>query len=58
MLLKAAAALLLAWLLGVSGLFATDSRIHVFLLVGLLLLLIGVLKARDAAAARRKPHVS
>src|SRR5687767_13024828 len=57
MFMRGAAALLVVWLVGVSGLFETDSRIHALLLVGLLLLLIGVLKTRDATAARVKPNV-
>ena len=54
MLLNVALALLVAWLAGVLGPYEADSRIHVLLLLGLLLFLIGVLKARDAAAVRRR----
>ena len=53
MLLNAALALLAAWLLGALGAFNGGSLIHVLLLVGLMLLLLGVLKARDAAAANK-----
>jgi len=52
MLLKMAFVLLIAWLLGVLGLYRIGDLVHVLLLVGLMLLLLGALKARDAAAAR------
>jgi hypothetical protein len=52
MLLKTAAVLLIVWLLGVLGLYRIGDLVHVLLLVGLLLLLLGTLKARDAAASR------
>jgi hypothetical protein len=52
MLLKIAFVLLVAWLLGVLGLYRIGDLVHVLLLVGLMLLLLGALKARDAAAAR------
>ena len=52
MLLKMAFVLLIAWLLGVLGLYRIGDLVHVLLLVGLLLLLPGALEARDAAAAR------
>ena len=52
MLLKIAFVLLSAWLLGVLGLYRIGDPVHVLLLVGLMLLLLGGLKARDAAAAR------
>ena len=52
MLFKAAFVLLGAWLLGVFGLYSIGDLVHVLLLVGLMLLLLAVLKARDAAAAR------
>lgn len=50
MLLKSAFVLLIAWLFGVLGLYRIGDLVHVLLLIGLLLLLLGVLKARDAAA--------
>ena len=53
MLLKAAVLLLIAWLLGVVGVYNVGTLVHVLLLVGLMLLLLGVLKARDAAARGR-----
>ena len=52
MLLMVAVALLVAWLLGVLGLYRIGELVHVLLLVGLMLVLLGALKARDAAAAR------
>ena len=54
MLLKIAFVLLIAWLLGVLGLYRIGDLVHVLLLAGLMLLLLGALKARDAAAARRR----
>lgn len=48
-LIKIALALLLVWLVGVLGPFNIGTGMHVLLLVGLMLLLLGVLKARDAA---------
>ena len=52
MLLKTAFALLIVWLLGVLGLYRIGDLVHVLLLVGLMLFLLGALKAGDAAAAR------
>ena len=52
MLLKIAFVLLIAWLLGVVGLYRIGDLVHVLLLVGLMLLLLGTLKARDAAVDR------
>jgi hypothetical protein len=51
MLLKMAFALLVVWLLGVIGLYDIGDFVHGPLLIGLMLLLLGVLRARDAAAA-------
>ena len=50
MLLKVAVLLLITWLLGIVGLYNLGPLVHVLLLAGLMLLLLGVLKARDAAA--------
>ena len=47
-LLKAALLLLAVWLVGVLGLYEAGNLVHVLLLVGLLLLLLGTVKARDA----------
>ena len=52
MLLKISFVLLIAWLLGVLGLYRIGDLVHVLLLVGLMLFLLGALKARDAAAVR------
>jgi hypothetical protein len=52
MLLKIAFVLLIAWLLGMLGVYRIGELVHLFLLVGLMLFLLGALKARDAAAAR------
>jgi hypothetical protein len=42
--------LLAAWLLGVIGLYELGRAVHVLFLVGLMLLMLGVLKGRDATA--------
>ena len=52
MLIIIACVLLTAWLLGVLGLYSIGDLVHVLLLVGLMLLLLGVLKARETATAR------
>ena len=49
MLLKIGLALLLVWLLGIIGVYRLGQNVHIFLLIGLMLLLVGFLKARDAA---------
>jgi hypothetical protein len=54
MLLTAAALALGVWLLGVVGAYDLGALVHVFLLGGLMLLLVGVLKSRDEAAAAFK----
>ena len=51
MLLKIAVLLLVAWLIGVLGVYNIGDAVHVLLLVGGMLLLLGALKARDRAAA-------
>ncbi len=55
MLFKAALTLLVVWLLGMFGVYGAGDLVHIFLLVGLMLLLLAVLKARDAAI---RPPVS
>lgn len=57
MLLKAALLLLFVWLLGAVGIYDVGTVVHALLLVGLMLLLLAVLKGRDAAAPanRREP---
>jgi hypothetical protein len=52
-LLKVAFLLLGVWLLGVAGIFDAGTLVHVLLLVGLMLLLLGALKTRDGAAKSR-----
>jgi predicted phage tail protein len=52
MLLKAAFVVLAVWFVNVLGLYEAGDLVHVLLLVGLMMLLLGVLKARDAALHR------
>lgn len=52
MLFKSSFILLGAWLLAVLGLYRIGELAHVLLLVGLLLLLLAVVKSRDAAIRR------
>jgi hypothetical protein len=52
MLLKAALVLLVVWLVGVLTPYDVGQLVHVLLLVGLMLLLLGFLKAREGATAR------
>lgn len=49
MLLKAAILILAVWFVGALGLSEAGNAVHALLLVGLMTLLLGVLKARDAA---------
>ena len=49
MLFTTALVLLAAWFLGVLGAYSAGPLVHVLLLMGLFVLLIGFLKARDAA---------
>jgi hypothetical membrane protein len=55
MLFKAALVLLAGWLLGLVGVYPVGDLVHVFLLVGLMLLLLAMLKARDAALRPPQP---
>src|SRR5688572_32181974 len=50
MFIKAGFVLLVVWLLGILGVYRGGTLVHVLLLVGLMLLLLGFLKARDTAA--------
>ena len=52
MLFKIAFVLLVAWLLGVFGVYSGGDLVHVLLLIGLMLLLLAFLRARDAAVRR------
>ena len=56
MLLKAAVMPLFLWLLGVAGIFDVGTIIHVLLLVGLMLPLLGFLKGHEAAARAKRPE--
>ena len=49
MLLKIGLVVLVAWVLGIVGVYRLGQNVHVFLLVGLMLVLLGFLRARDAA---------
>lgn len=59
MLFKISLLMLGLWLVGVSGLVAVGQAIHVFLLVGIMLLLLSLLRSRDEVArqARNGPTV-
>ena len=52
MLFKIALVLLAAWLLGVVGVYNVGVLVHVLLLVGLMLLLLAFVRAREAALRR------
>jgi hypothetical protein len=52
MLFRVAFVLLIAWLLGVLGLYRVGDLVHVPLLVGLMLLLLAFPRAREAAVRR------
>jgi hypothetical protein len=54
MLVKIGLALIALWLVGLLGLVDVGEAVHVLLLGGLLLLMMGTLKAREAAAARER----
>ena len=49
MLFKTGLLLLVLWLLGLFGPYDLGKPVHTFLLIGLMLLLLSGLKARDAA---------
>ena len=49
MLFKAGFVLLTLWLLGMAGVYPAGEYVHVLLLVGLMVLLLAILKARDAS---------
>lgn len=52
MLFKVSLVLLLLWLVGVLRVYNAGDLVHVLLLVGLMLMLLAVLRSRDAAARR------
>lgn len=55
MLFKTAIGLLAIWLVGMVGVYRVGDLVHVFLLVGLMLLLLAMLKARDAGLRPPNP---
>ena len=55
MLFKVAVALLIIWGLGIAGVYAVGQIVHVLLLVGLMLLLLSVAKAHEAATRVQRP---
>ena len=52
MLFKIAFVLLIAWLLGVLGVYRSGEIVHALLLVGLMLLLLAFVRAREEALRR------
>lgn len=54
MLFTMALVLLVVWCIGVIGLYEIGDFVHGFLLVGMMLLLLGLLRLRDAAAVARR----
>jgi hypothetical protein len=52
MLFWIAVVVLLAWVLGVAGVYSAGDLVHGLLLVGLMLLLLAFLRAREAAIRR------
>ena len=54
MLFKIAMLLLVAWLLGVLGVYRVGDLVHALLLVALMLLLLTFVRAREAAVARSR----
>ncbi|HEX2344219.1 MAG TPA: DUF5670 family protein [Vicinamibacterales bacterium] len=52
MLFKIALTLLVAWLIGVIGVYRAGQLVHVLLLVGLALLMLAFLRAREEAVRR------
>lgn len=56
MLLKVALGLLVVWLVGALGVYDIGDAVHILLLVGGMLLLLGLVKARDAALDAERPR--
>jgi hypothetical protein len=48
---KIALVLLALWLVGIAGVYDVGDAVHILLLMGLMLVLLGFLKTREAAAA-------
>lgn len=55
MFFKGAVALLIIWGLGIAGVYAVGQVVHVLLLLGLMLLLLSVAKAHEAATGGQRP---
>jgi hypothetical protein len=53
MLFKAAIALLAIWLLGMVGVYRVGDLTHIFLLIGVTVLLLAMLRARRISASAR-----
>jgi hypothetical protein len=51
-LIRIAVVLLIAWIIDVLGVYRPGTLVHILLLIGLMLLLLGFLRARDAAVRR------
>ena len=49
MLVKIAIVLLIAWVMGITGLFNVGPAVHALLLGGMFLLLLALVRRRDAA---------
>jgi hypothetical protein len=58
MMFTVALVLLFAWLLGMVGVYDAGKVVHVLLLVGLMLLLVAALKARDSSVSENGPSSS
>lgn len=58
MVFKVACVLLLLWLVGLFAIEQAGDLIHVLLLIGLMLLLVSFLKAREAAIQRARSDAS
>jgi hypothetical protein len=56
MLLKIGLVLLLVWLVGALGVYDIGDAVHILLLVGGMLILLGFLKARDEALDAERPR--
>ena len=54
MLLKVGLVLMLTWVAGALNVDRIGSGVHLLLLVGLMMLLLGVLKTRDASIAENR----
>jgi hypothetical protein len=57
MLIKLALVLLVAWVLGIVGVYQMGDLVHLLLLAALMILLLGIARARDAAMAKERQEV-